>query len=410
MLSFWSRLDGRERKLVAVALALGLVLRAALALCSRGTNDIIAWEEFAKQVHEHGLAWMYANVRAWNHPPLMGYMIAGLMSLATTFGWTFPPTFKLVPIAADLAACVMVFAIWYQKTGDFAKALRALLILSLSLDAILVSSYHGNTDPLVGALILASCWAIDRERFLWGGVLLGAAVNVKLIPVLIVPLLVARASPREIAKFALGGAVGVAPFLPILFFEPAGFIRNAVAYRSNFDNWGIPIAIRVPWHFARRFNLDSMSDLMSSVADGYIRLGTYLIIAAVLLMAAYARFRRSFSVYERAALGLSAFLVFAPGFGVQYTTILGPVLVAVSLTWGLRWAVLSGLFIGSVYVTFWTGGFPLHSQMYGTFRGPSALIGMAAWGMLVAFLVTTLRPPKSGVDGRLAAVTGETSG
>jgi MYXO-CTERM domain-containing protein len=97
------------------------------------------------------------------------------------------------------------------------------------------------------------------------------------------------------------------------------------------------------------------------------------------------------SIYERAAVGLSLFLVLTPGFGVQYTAILGPVLLAASLTWGLWWALLSGLFIGTVYAAFWTGGWPLHSEFTGTFPVPAAAVGVAAWALLVVFTIATLR-------------------
>jgi len=58
---------------------------------------------------------------------------------------------------------------------------------------------------------------------------------------------------------------------------------------------------------------------------------------------------------------------------------------------GLWWAVLSGLFVGSVYASFWTGGWPLHSQFTTRFPIPAAAVGVAAWWLLVLFTVATLR-------------------
>ena len=55
-------------------------------------------------------------------------------------------------------------------------------------------------------------------------------------------------------------------------------------------------------------------------------------------LCAWSRWRRPLSTYQLAAGGLAAFLFLAPGFGVQYTAILGPVLVAASLGWGLWYA------------------------------------------------------------------------
>jgi len=120
----------------------------------------------------------------------------------------------------------------------------------------------------------------------------------------------------------------------------------------------------------------------------------------VLALAAYARARRWSSVYERVALGLALFLIITPGFGVQYTAILGPVLLAHSRRWGLRWALFSGLFLLAVYATFYQGGFPLHSQFPGAFPLSAAVVGTVPWALLVAFAWVTLR------QSRRAAVPG----
>jgi hypothetical protein len=387
---------GRHEIVTAVAIVIGATaLRLIVALCSRGTNDIDSWERFANQVHGHGVLWMYEHVPAWNHPPLMGYLVAGLHTVASSLGWRFAPAFKLVPIAADVLTQLLIFTVWQRRTGDSRLALAALVIFALSLDAVLVSGYHGNTDSLVGALVLAACVAAERQRYVWAGILLGAAVNVKLIPLLLVPLLLARATPREMARFAAGAALGVIPFLPVLWSGGRAFFDHAVAYRSNFDNWGMPLLIRTPRYVARELGLGALTDATERARDAYVALGPYVIAGAVLAVTAFTRWVKPLSIYERAAVGLSLFLVLTPGFGVQYTAILGPVLLAASLTWGLWWALLSGLFIGAVYAAFWTGGWPLHSQFTGTFPVPAAAVGVAAWALLVVFTVATLRrrPP-----------------
>lgn len=366
----------------AIMLA-GIGLRVVLALVSRGTNDIVSWEVFGHQIAEHGLLWMYGNVPLWNHPPLMGYMAEGLCALAPALGWAFPPTFKLVPIAADALSALLIFHVWWARTSDYRTARRALLWFTFSLNALLVSGYHGNTDPIVGALVLAACVAVERRHYLVGGALLAAAINVKLIPLLVAPLLVARSTPREIARFTGGLALGTLPFLPVLWLAGDGFVSQAAAYRSNFDNWGIPLFIR-----AAEYHGAASAEWWT---QAYIRVGPVLIIAGVLALAASARWAQRSSPYERAALGLAIFLILAPGFGVQYTAILGPVLLVVSQRWGAAWAVASGLFLLVVYATFLTGEFPLYSYFDSPFRPPAAVAGIGAWAVLIAFVWTTMR-------------------
>jgi len=384
-------LDRRQiREIVAIVVG-GALLRLAVALVSRGSNDIISWEDFGDDIAKHGLIWMYQNVPWWNHPPLMGYLAEGLRALALAAGWPFAPTFKLVPIAGDMLSALLVFWIWLGKSGDYRAARGALVIFTLSLDAVLVSGYHGNTDPLVAALLLAACFAVDRGRHFTGGVVLAAAVNVKLIPLLVVPLLIARLKPREIARFVAGGALGVLPFLPVVWLAGESFVKNAIAYRSNFENWGIPLSIRALASIGRDAHAGALERIAEVSRTVYIRVGPILIVLAVLALAAYARSRRWSSVYERVALGLALFLILTPGFGVQYTAILGPVLLAHNRRWGLRWAMYSGLFLFAVYATFYLGGFPLKSTFYSAYRPLAAVIGILPWALLVAFAWVTLR-------------------
>jgi hypothetical protein len=397
MVSTGVSLQPREVYEVGAIVLTGILLRLTLALVSRGTNDIVSWEDFANHIAEHGLLWMYANVPLWNHPPLMGYMVEGLRALAPTLGWAFPPTFKLVPIAADGLSGLLIFRVWLAHTGDYRAARRALLWFTLSLNAVLVSGFHGNTDPLVGALVLAACVAVERHHTFVGGALLAAAINVKLIPLLLAPLLAARLIPREISRFTAGLALGALPFLPVMWMVGDEFVTNAVAYRSNFDNWGVPLFIRVTEYIGGA----SVAGLW---AEAYVRVGPVLVIVGVLAVAGYARLAQRFSTYELAALGLAIFLILAPGFGVQYTAIVGPVLLAISQRWGGAWAVTSGLFLLVVYATFATGEFPLYSYFDSPIHPRAAVMGFFAWTLLVAFTWTTVRRGRPAPPEPVAAV------
>ena len=64
---------------------------------------------------------------------------------------------------------------------------------------ILVSGYHGNTDAVYAMLSLLAVYLLqDRNRPLLAGLALGLAINIKLIPVLLIPpLVLAAQSIRE---------------------------------------------------------------------------------------------------------------------------------------------------------------------------------------------------------------------
>jgi glycosyl transferase family 87 len=367
----------------------GIALRLLLSAASLGTNDIYTWEEFAHYANREGVLWMYPNVAEWNHPPLTGYLAASLLRLSELTGLRFPVAFKLVPIAADGLSLVLLWRIWRRRSALPAAPLAAVAIFAFSPDAILVSAYHGNNDPLVGLFVLAACYFVEeRGRYFWAGVALAAAVNVKLIPLVLAPLFIAnvRRWPEAI-RFSAGLSLGAIPFLPVVFRVGPAFYRNAIAYNSNFDNWGIPLFIR------RAEDNPEWAMRAAQLHAWFVPSGRYLIIAAILALCAWSRWRRPLSTYQLAAGGLAAFLVLASGFGVQYTAILGSVLVAASLGWGLWYAVSAGAFIGSVYYLFWTPvGWPLlRSHFDRPFPYPSPWIGLVAWAGLVVFLITLPR-------------------
>jgi hypothetical protein len=110
-----------------------------------------------------------------------------------------------------------------------------------SLCAILVGGYHCNTDTIYAFFCLLSVYYLEERRaWLAGGLALAAAVNVKLTPVLLVPVLLlsARRWPDAL-RFVGGLAVGVVPFVPVLVLAGDKFYANAIRYGSNPDNWGV---------------------------------------------------------------------------------------------------------------------------------------------------------------------------
>ena len=178
-----------------VAGAMGLLFRVALAACSTGTNDTAAWERFGNEIAGDGLFATYINDPRFNHPPLAGYWAFVATQLARHTGLSFSFAFKLPVIVADCGSAFLLYVIW-RRAGP-AHAAAAFAVYAFNLDAILVSGYHCNTDPIYAFACLLSVWLIeDRRSDFWGGAALAAAINVKLIPILLVAPLGALPRPR----------------------------------------------------------------------------------------------------------------------------------------------------------------------------------------------------------------------
>ena len=92
----------------------------------------------------------------------------------------------------------------------------------------------------MAALSLLAAFLIDRRRAFAGGLALAAAINVKLIPVLLIPVFLASlATRREAIRFIGALLLGALPFAPFIAFHWAGFRPHVLAYKSYAGPWGI---------------------------------------------------------------------------------------------------------------------------------------------------------------------------
>jgi hypothetical protein len=86
-------------------------------------------------------------------------------------------------------------------------------------------------DFVPAALTVAALYALVNDRFRWAGILLGAAVAVKLYPAVIVPVAAAyvlrRGGRRSVAAFiGLIAVVVVASYVPFLLVAPEGLVEG----------------------------------------------------------------------------------------------------------------------------------------------------------------------------------------
>jgi hypothetical protein len=277
---------------------------------------------------------------------------------------------------------VLLWRIWQARAGAGYGAL-AFALFALNPVSLLVSGYHGNTDSAVAMLALASCYFLEWNNAPFAaGLALGGAINVKLIPVLLIPVVAARVKKWDgVVRLAAGLSVAVIPFVPALLTSWPGFRHNALEYNSLWENWGFAFFIR---HVEASTRLHAIAGVFHSV---FAVMGRYLILGAVLATCLLERLTRRFDSFQLSACAFAVFLVFTPGFGVQYTVLAVPVLFACSLRWAAGYSVTAGAFIFAVYFLFWSVTWPLYSHFTEGFSLPTSLLGILSWALLGAFLV-----------------------
>ena len=352
--------------------AVGILLRLGLWWFTIGTNDANSFQAFGRNVSVNGVARAYELDPNMNHPPLVA------LFLAQASRWTgddLQALARLVKILGLLGEAISLWALW-RFAGPAAFGAYSLLPA-----AILVSGFHCNTDCLYAALVLLCALAFDRQRYFLAGMLLAAACDVKFLPVVLAPLLIAGApSRRALAAICGGLALGLTPYLPPALTAASAMYHNIAGYNSTADHWGVLLLLdRIP----RTHGLRAAQDAISL---WYHNHGRYIMLASIVALAWLARVRVRLSMTEQFALGGALFLVLAPGFGVQYVVLIAPLLCMVDLREGLLWGWMSGVFIGWVYIMFIDQWWPAYASFSSWLRFPAWVIGLAAWAVLVRFV------------------------
>jgi glycosyl transferase family 87 len=378
-----------------VLITVGVALRIVLAVISIGTNDAAAWLRFGDEINQHGLLNTYKTDPDFNHPPIPGYWAAFCAKLAGDGDWkyhdsVFTILFKVAPILGDCLGIYLLFLVWRAKR-DRSFGLFVAAMFALSLDAVVVSGYHCNTDSLLIALCLLSLFLLeDRSKPGLAGLALGAAINVKLIPVLLIPAMVLGAgSAKKAAYFVAGLGVGVLPFVPALLKVSTSFFNNALRYNSMVDRWGMN------YFFLLGEETWNPSSHGAQLSTAYYAKARYIILGLIGLWAVLSRIKPRWTLYEIALVSFAIFLLFAPGFGVQYTVLVGLPLFAVRPRWGVGYSVVAGLFVTSAYYMYWKGAFPLYSHWGVLFPEPVGVLGLVTWLLLIVIVVVVLVRPVS---------------
>ena len=185
--------------LVSIAVV-GIAARLGLWWNSTGTRDVDRWMLFGRHIHEHGLAATYESLDKFNHPPLMGLYAAAVWDVTLQRSVELRPSVQ----ASRAARRGTVLVVVARLSGS-----PRLLLMLIAPAAVLVSSYHGNTDSLYVAFLLPAVLAFDRDRFLWSASCSARPSTSSCIAAIVALALASRFRLRlpMIAQLAFGGAL-----------------------------------------------------------------------------------------------------------------------------------------------------------------------------------------------------------
>ena len=379
----------RWRFVVLGAALIALVFKLVIASSTFGTSDVFLWREFAQSVRENGPVGIYGHhfLLVYNHAPLSGWLLAAINWLTDHGLGGFPTLIRVPACLADVVTAVLVFEL-VRLIRSVRQATIAAVLVALSPILIVVSGFHGNTDPVFVMFSLLTIYlVVVRGWYGFAGAAYLLALSVKLVPVVIAPtllVLLVRAGWRRIGHFAIGATVVILPlWLPVVLTRWTEFRRDVLSYAGvDLRQWGLIQVLR---------SVGLRPEGESLIAGP----GRFVILAVCALLPAILLLRRPRAAGVAAGLAFVLFLLLTPAFGMQYLSwaVAGAYLVS---TWAATaYNLFGSLFIIVVYDN-WNSAYPWHwnvapgkplrsKELILQFPAWVSLFAVAAVGLLMVF-------------------------
>jgi hypothetical protein len=292
----------------------------------------------------------------------------------------FPFLIRVPSSIADVFTGLVMFELVRQRRSTREAALAAILVV-LSPILLIVSGFHGNTDPLFVLFSLLAVYLISVRRWaVPAGAAFALALSVKLVPIVIAPMLLVlayRAGWRKVAGFIGGSALVFIPlWLPVLLTRWTEFKRDVLGYAGvDLRQWGLIQILK--WL--------GMGPGMESVIAGP---GRFVILAICAGLPTLLVWRRPQLAGPAVGLALVLFLFLTPAFGMQY------------LSWAIAGAYLVSTtaasvynFFGSIFMVvvydYWNANYPWSWNVAASqpFRMKELILQVPVWVSLGALIV-----------------------
>lgn len=388
---------------VALATALAATMVAlALSWNTHGTNDVDAFRQYLDERVALGASGTYAGDPDFNHPPFVFHLLLGLGWMVRVTGLPFEFCLRLPAILASLGTFFLVARLVAPRM-ESASVRATLVLVGAAPAAIMISGFHGNTDPVMVFFVLLSISWIERPGSLWlAGAAMGMSVNFKVVPLVFWPA-VCLWLPGWKPRFQYFGAALACVVLastPVIFEAPALVARKVFLYKSDYGVWGLA------WMLLR------MERELAGLNHFFRHFGRHLLVALLIGLSLWMNTgRRRPPLFRQLGVIAFAFLALTPGFGVQYLAWLVPWIAGVPLWAAITFSAASGAFLFLVYTCwcqglpneigvpagfsagFWSKGLPwdaAHANLLALWRGPIVPFAIACWLSVVLVLVLML--------------------
>jgi hypothetical protein len=266
-----------------------------------------------------------------NHPPFSLHLLQVWGALA---GWTGLTLGFWMRFTCAVADAVVVWLVW-RMPSRAREEWAAVLLVALAPAAILVSGFHGNTDPIMIAFVVAAVYLLESGApAAVAGAAFGVACSVQVWPLVLVPALLLSMRPWR-AKAAFSASAAATAFvigLPWIVPAAPQIISKVLGYSSMSGWWGLTYVLPV----AYRPGVGTLMWAGVAAAQAWMH-------------------ERVQSLYAQCAVVSALFLLLASGFGPQYLAWVVPFTAAAGWLCMLPFSIASACYLLGLY-TAWSHG------------------------------------------------------
>ncbi|HEV7351087.1 hypothetical protein [Telluribacter sp.] len=264
------------------------------------------------------------------YPPLLQGWFAVATGLGTgtyaTIVWL-----KVPILLAELGSLLLIYRI--TKSVGYIEETARRAVLLYGLNPLVLAELTGNIhyEGVTIFFLLGSLYFWQEQKRNLSALMLAGAVGIKLLPLIFLPLLISRLKLREQVSYA--GLVGIGVLLSFLpFWDPAIWYNMSDSlglYFRRFEfNAGLYYLLRSAGTWLLGYNpIGTLGPLLSLVS-----------FSAILFLSFYKKIH--FSLYERALLILTVYLLCATTVHPWYVTPLVALGVLTRFRYVLVWSAL----------------------------------------------------------------------
>jgi len=315
-----------------------LIIKLFISLLVYGSNDVYFWAKCSIAVDLSNNFNLYDIIYINLLPiiPIISYLIYKISILLNI---PFHFLIKLPSIISDLIIFKIIFNWSINENKNIDEAISLSLIWLFIPISNMITSIHGQFDPVVICLSLYSTYILkfQPQKYKISAILLGTAITFKTYAIIFLPILLMELKERKkILYYTL--LTFIIPFiitLPFFIKTPQAILNNVIGYSSRFGQWGYILLLEI---ISKNIQLN-----ISYIKDFLIKYGKFITLFVMTIYILWIR-NKEINIIKKITILILIFYVFTAGFGLQY------------LMWIIPFAIISKnkiFFYYSLFSSLW---------------------------------------------------------